>query len=124
MARLEGPNHEQRLARARRGFKPSGFGSSRFIKPRTLRKSAGPFGLLALGAGIGASALILLDGGQQSDQANREGSFEEGRAYYRNCRDAFQDGHANILRGEPGYREALDADGDRKACEPYRPSKR
>jgi len=121
MARLEGPGYERRLARVRRGFHRSGVGSGRNGNPRVLRKLALPFGLLALGAGIGASSLILLDASQRSDQASRDGSFEEGPAYYLNCRDAFQDGRTHILRGEPAYRETLDADADGKACEPYAP---
>lgn len=40
--------------------------------------------------------------------------------YYRNCADAHSDGVYSIRRGEPGYREALDADGDGRACEPLR----
>lgn len=42
-----------------------------------------------------------------------------GRAYYRNCAAARAAGAAPIRRGEPGYREALDADNDGVACEPY-----
>lgn len=30
------------------------------------------------------------------------------------------EGMAPIYRGEPGYREGLDADADGVACEPYR----
>lgn len=124
MARLEGPGHERRLARVRRGFHRSGVGSGRITSHRLLRKLAWPFGLLALGAGIGASSLILLDASQRSDQASRDVSFEEGLAYYRNCRDAFLDGRTHILRGDPAYRETLDADSDGKACEPYAPIER
>lgn len=40
--------------------------------------------------------------------------------YYRRCADARAVGAAPIYAGEPGYREALDADGDGVACEPYR----
>ncbi len=121
MARLEGPGHEQGLARLRRGFHRSGVGSGRISNPRVLRKMAYPFGLLAPGAGIGASNLILLDASQRSDQASWDGSFDEGLAYYRYCRDAFQDGLTHILRGEPACRETLDADADGKAFAPYAP---
>lgn len=40
--------------------------------------------------------------------------------YWRRCDDARAAGTAPIYRGEPGYREGLDADNDGIACEPYR----
>jgi hypothetical protein len=83
-----------------------------------------PFGWLALGVGIGASGLILLDTIQRPDQSRGASLQSDGAGYYRNCRDAFQDGRANIRRGEPGYRAALDRDGDGNACEPYVPINR
>jgi len=84
---------------------------------------AWPFDFLALGAGIGASSLTLLDASQWSDQTSRDGSFEEGLASCRNCRDAFQDGRMHILRGERACCEPLDsdADADGKARDPYAP---
>ncbi len=39
--------------------------------------------------------------------------------YYRYCEDARQAGAAPLFRGQPGYRDALDRDGDGVACEPY-----
>lgn len=44
----------------------------------------------------------------------------ERSAYYRNCDAARAAGAAPIYRGEPGYRAALDRDGDGIACEPWR----
>ncbi len=38
-------------------------------------------------------------------------------AYYANCAEARAAGAAPILRGQPGYRSALDRDGDGVACE-------
>ncbi len=38
-------------------------------------------------------------------------------AYYANCTEAREAGAAPILRGEPGYRSALDRDNDGIACE-------
>lgn len=38
-------------------------------------------------------------------------------AYYQNCSDARAHGVSRIHRGEPGYRAALDRDGDGVACE-------
>jgi hypothetical protein len=45
---------------------------------------------------------------------------EAERAYYPNCRAAWDAGHAPIFRGQPGYREELDGDSDGIACEPIR----
>ena len=39
--------------------------------------------------------------------------------WYRSCRQARAAGAAPIHRGSPGYRAALDGDGDGVACEPY-----
>jgi hypothetical protein len=49
----------------------------------------------------------------------RERSAKEGD-YWSRCDDARAVGAAPIYRGEPGYREGLDADNDGIACEPYR----
>lgn len=43
----------------------------------------------------------------------------EQSAYYPNCAQARAAGVAPIYRGQPAYRDALDADGDGIACEPY-----
>lgn len=37
--------------------------------------------------------------------------------YFANCRQARAAGYAPLRRGSPGYRDALDRDGDGKACE-------
>jgi len=124
MRRLEGPGHEQRLARAKEKFKRSRVGPLGNPFRRLFRKSGGPVGLLVLGAGIGASTVILFDAMQQPVTMDRQGLFSDGVAYYASCRDAFQAGRANIPRGEPGYRAALDADADGRACEPYIPINR
>jgi hypothetical protein len=44
----------------------------------------------------------------------------EHSAYYPNCAAARAAGVAPIHRGQPGYRDELDADEDGVACEPYR----
>lgn len=49
----------------------------------------------------------------------RERSAKAGD-YWPRCDDARAVGAAPIHRGEPGYREGLDADNDGIACEPYR----
>lgn len=40
-----------------------------------------------------------------------------GDAYYANCAAARAAGAAPLRRGKPGYREAMDRDGDGVACE-------
>lgn len=40
--------------------------------------------------------------------------------YFANCAQAHASGQYSIRRGRPGYRPELDADGDGRACEPYR----
>lgn len=49
-----------------------------------------------------------------------ERAADEASAWYPNCDAARAAGAAPIQRGEPGYREALDRDGDGIACEPFR----
>ncbi|MEP9358090.1 excalibur calcium-binding domain-containing protein [Sphingomonas sp. KR3-1] len=44
----------------------------------------------------------------------------EATVFYAGCDEARAAGVAPIRRGEPGYREGMDGDGDGLACEPYR----
>ncbi len=44
----------------------------------------------------------------------------EASVYYSGCREARAAGVAPIYRGQPGYRQGMDGDGDGIACEPYR----
>jgi endonuclease YncB( thermonuclease family) len=44
----------------------------------------------------------------------------QGAAYFPNCDAARAAGRAPLLRGQAGYRSALDRDNDGVACEPYR----
>lgn len=44
-------------------------------------------------------------------------SVPEPAAYFLSCADAREAGAAPLLRGNAGYREALDRDGDGVACE-------
>jgi hypothetical protein len=39
------------------------------------------------------------------------------RVFFKNCREARQAGAAPLRRGEPGYRNKLDRDGDGIACD-------
>ncbi|MDK8451010.1 excalibur calcium-binding domain-containing protein [Corynebacterium mastitidis] len=41
-----------------------------------------------------------------------------GQLYYSNCGQAKADGALPLREGDPGYRPALDRDGDGLACEP------
>ena len=47
------------------------------------------------------------------------GAFAVSRAF-RNCAEARAAGAAPIYRGQPGYGNHLDRDGDGVACEPYK----
>jgi hypothetical protein len=116
---LEGPGHEERLAKVKRGFARAGAGSRGHEISNLLKRLGSGAGILVLGAGVGGSAFLLLDSLQPPERQARDGAFSLRGPYYSSCRDAFQDGRVNIQRGEPGYRPALDADGDGKACEPY-----
>jgi hypothetical protein len=57
---------------------------------------------------------IAVSTGMMRERAPQEGD------YWRGCDDARAAGTAPIYRGEPGYREGMDADSDGIACEPYR----
>ena len=54
-----------------------------------------------------------------SPSANHGSKFSLRDPYYQTCREALQDGRANIRRDQPGYRAELDADKDGIACEPF-----
>lgn len=58
--------------------------------------------------------------GSRASNGTAGRSGQSGTAYYRNCAAARAAGAAPLYRGEPGYRPALDRDGDGVACEPYR----
>lgn len=42
-----------------------------------------------------------------------------GAVYYPGCREVRAEGKAPLHRGQPGYREGMDGDGDGIACEDY-----
>ena len=87
-------------------------------------------GARLLGAIIGVGSVgTTSDGRAQLHAAAGEFSIATGLArerapqagdYWRRCDDARAAGSAPIYRGEPGYRDGLDADNDGIACEPYR----
>lgn len=83
-------------------------------------------GVAAL-VGAGAGSVLANDGDLSTIRewavevgVIRENTPQPG-AYYRNCDAARAAGVAPLHRGEPGYREPMDADSDGVACEPYRP---
>ena len=52
-----------------------------------------------------------------ASSASRPPTFETGGAYYEDCSAARAVGLAPVYAGEPGYRPALDPDGDGVACD-------
>ena len=87
---------------------------------------------IAIHAGYDAAAANSVTTGVQLVQVKSKGrgsrassssagrSGRPGAVYYRNCAAARAAGAAPMYRGQPGYRPALDRDGDGVACEPYR----
>lgn len=70
----------------------------------------------ALGAMIGtawASVPLLM-------QTPEERARIEQSITYVGCNEARAAGKAPIYRGQPGFRDTMDGDGDGIACEPYR----
>jgi Excalibur calcium-binding domain len=43
----------------------------------------------------------------------------EQSVYYPGCNEVREAGKDPLYRGDPGYREGMDGDGDGIACEPY-----
>lgn len=87
-------------------------------------------GAAMVGAAVGLAFTAVTPEGREKVVASVGGfaeKFGEARGrqpqdgdYWRRCADARAAGVAPIYRGEPGYREGLDADADGVACEPYR----
>jgi hypothetical protein len=44
----------------------------------------------------------------------------ERSVYYSGCNEVRAAGKAPLYRGDPGFRDGMDGDGDGIACEPYR----
>jgi len=85
-------------------------------------------GVIGVVVGLG-SAATTPEGRMQLTSAASDMAVATGMArartpengdYWRRCDDARAAGSAPIYRGEPGYRDILDADNDGIACEPYR----
>jgi hypothetical protein len=93
--------------------------SSRHRLKRQLRDSGRVAMYMLFGAAVGMGGFVVVDSVGPAEEPSALGALSLREPYYANCREAFQDGRANIGRGEPGYRRPLDADGDGLACEPY-----
>lgn len=102
------PHFEQRRSRPRRAI------------GRQLRDGRRAGMYILVGAALGMGAFVAIDSLGSPKESAALGAFSLRAPYYASCREAFQDGRANIRRGEPGYRPSLDADNDGLACEPYR----
>ncbi|WOK37576.1 excalibur calcium-binding domain-containing protein [Sphingomonas sp. C3-2] len=90
------------------------------------KPSKGSFGAQVLGlslfAGVAAwqGAPMVESLWSNLSKTPEEIAAIEQSAYYAGCDDARAAGVAPIYRGQPGYREGMDGDGDGIACEPYR----
>lgn len=119
MTRLNGAGHEKSLARLQKRLRTA----SPDAKPHALRKLlkdvGGVFALILCGGAIGAGAFLALDSLRSPDAQANQQMLSLRAPFYQTCREALQDGRANLRRGEPGYRAQLDADNDGVACEPY-----
>lgn len=81
------------------------------------------FAMLLCAAFVGGSGGYLLSASDEPKEDVAQAAPQKlisTDVYYRYCDDARSAGAAPIHRGEPGYRDALDADSDGVACEPYR----
>lgn len=123
MPRLEAPGHEERLADVQRGFRRASHRRHGADVRKQVRQIGSVAGLMMVGVVIGAAGFVLVDSLRPPEKQTRDGVLSLRGPYYASCREAFQDGRANIRRGEPGYRAELDADNDGLACEPYIPLK-
>jgi micrococcal nuclease len=79
--------------------------------------SFGTAKLFLAAAAVGGLGGYALSGG--SDPNASETRRPSSEVFYRYCDEARAAGVAPLYRGDPGYRSALDADGDGVACEPY-----
>ncbi|MDT9598535.1 excalibur calcium-binding domain-containing protein [Sphingosinicella rhizophila] len=89
-----------------------------------------PQGLGFAGQLLGGCALVAIVGWNIAPQAQalwtRSTTSPEKIAqietsvYYSGCNEVRAAGAAPLYRGEPGYRQGMDGDGDGVACEPWR----
>lgn len=73
---------------------------------------------------LAIASIVSIVGARTNDRSSTNNvvgdSSDTGSVYYSNCDAARSADAAPLYRGEPGYRSALDRDGDGVACEPYR----
>ena len=89
-------------------------------------------GAALLGVAVGTASLALTDTGRANIVGTANAvAVKVGAArarppqmgdHWGGCNEARSAGTAPIYRGEPGYRDIMDDDGDGIACEPYRGS--
>jgi hypothetical protein len=99
------------------GYEKAANQRERAERRRDLLRWAG-YGSVAAVAGFGATWLALRPPDMSSIRpAVSSGSIARG-VYHPNCDAARAAGAAPLYRGQPGYRQGLDADNDGIACEP------
>lgn len=82
------------------------------------KQAGGILFALVMAGWIGWTAVPFLN--PNATQTPEQIAAIERSVYYQGCDDARAAGAAPIHRGQPGYRDGMDGDGDGIACEPYR----
>ena len=59
----------------------------------------------------------LIFGTSKQNQNKKQVKKAPKQVYFKNCKEARAAGYSRMKRGEAGYREKLDRDGDGVACE-------
>ncbi|MEL1249084.1 excalibur calcium-binding domain-containing protein [Aurantiacibacter gilvus] len=107
-----------------RGYIGQYQGGQPMVAHRSRSGGHGRMAAMLLGAAVvGGSGGYLLSASDEPTEDVAQAAPQQLMStdvYYRYCDDARAAGAAPIYRGEPGYRDALDADNDGVACEPYR----
>lgn len=82
--------------------------------PRTVRVTASPTTVTVQGPATTVTETVV-----QTETAARaaQGLVDTGSVYFENCSAARAAGAAPVMAGDPGYRSALDRDGDGIGCE-------
>jgi hypothetical protein len=73
-----------------------------------------------LGAVVGTAWVSVPAAVAQSEQQRARDKQIEQSVTYPGCNQVRAEGKAPLYRGQPGYRETMDGDGDGVACEPIR----
>jgi len=72
-----------------------------------------------LAFGAFAVTWFLVPNLETAMMSQEERAAIETSVYYAGCNEVRALGKAPLYRGEPGYREGMDGDGDGVACEPH-----